>query len=205
MTTPSFEAQSPAPANKVPTGKSTVAANSNYILQSESIALEPSDVQRLIQVSNNSMISEDLEDSDVPVKSLLPPLRHHYPVSTVLFYRLFSSISSSFFLIFGVLFWSILKMIPSMCWTLWSWCRFKDPDSARPFYEKEKARKHIKSGRLKCDIGYYAERVGLKCDESRIETEDGFILTMHHIIDPSPEAVDCKSTNTVPDLTDNFR
>jgi pimeloyl-ACP methyl ester carboxylesterase len=39
--------------------------------------------------------------------------------------------------------------------------------------------------KLICDIGYYARRVGLDCEEFTVQTEDGFFLSLYHIYDPS--------------------
>ncbi|KAH6667231.1 Alpha/Beta hydrolase protein [Halenospora varia] len=37
---------------------------------------------------------------------------------------------------------------------------------------------------LSCDVGYYARRVGLDMEEFKVETEDGFIITLWHIYNP---------------------
>jgi hypothetical protein len=42
------------------------------------------------------------------------------------------------------------------------------------------------------DVGYYAQLVGLKSEEVKVETEDGFMLTVQHIIDVRPGAPDWK-------------
>ncbi|KAK6383902.1 uncharacterized protein PV06_01230 [Exophiala oligosperma] len=39
--------------------------------------------------------------------------------------------------------------------------------------------------KLVCDIRYYARRVGLDAEEFRVQTEDGFILTLWHLYDPN--------------------
>ena len=132
---------------------------------------------------------------------LFPPLPSHYTFLTIQLYRFLSLFLSVAFLIF-VVTCAMFKTVPSIMWVLWSWCRFKDPNRLRPFYEQEKARKHIKTGKLKCDIGYYAQRVGLECEESKVETEDGFILTIQHIIDRDPVLVDFKRKYFY-DSTDN--
>jgi len=75
-----------------------------------------------------------------------------------------------------------------------SWCQLKDPNRLRPFYQQEKERKRLNTGKLKCDINYYAKLQGLRGEETRIETEDGFILTLQHIIDRSPGSVDSTRT-----------
>lgn len=36
-----------------------------------------------------------------------------------------------------------------------------------------------------CDIGYYARRVGLDVETFKVQTEDGFILTMWHVYNPN--------------------
>jgi pimeloyl-ACP methyl ester carboxylesterase len=38
--------------------------------------------------------------------------------------------------------------------------------------------------RLICDAGYYARRVGLDVEEFKVQTEDGFIITMWHVYNP---------------------
>ncbi|KAK2764563.1 hypothetical protein FQN54_009258 [Arachnomyces sp. PD_36] len=35
-----------------------------------------------------------------------------------------------------------------------------------------------------CDIGYYARRVGLDVETFRVQTEDGFVITLWHVYDP---------------------
>ncbi|KAK6358526.1 hypothetical protein TWF730_007856 [Orbilia blumenaviensis] len=40
------------------------------------------------------------------------------------------------------------------------------------------------NAKLKCDVGYYARRVGLDIEEFKVTTEDGFILILQHIFDP---------------------
>ncbi|KAK5230896.1 hypothetical protein LTR72_000076 [Exophiala xenobiotica] len=39
--------------------------------------------------------------------------------------------------------------------------------------------------KLVCDIRYYARRVSLDAEEFRVQTEDGFIITLWHVYDPS--------------------
>ncbi len=36
-----------------------------------------------------------------------------------------------------------------------------------------------------CDVGYYARRVGLDVEDFQVETEDGFIIDLWHVYDPS--------------------
>ena len=91
-----------------------------------------------------------------------------------------------------VMFAAIIKTVPSIGWVVWSWCQLKDPNRLRPFYQLEKERRRIDTGKLKCDIGYFANRVGLECEETEIASEDGFILTMQHIVDRSAQATDWK-------------
>ena len=132
------------------------------------------------------------KDADETVSNpLFPPLPSHYTFLTIQLYRLLSLFLSVAFLIF-IMTCAMFKTVPSVMWVLWSWCRFKDPNRFRPFYEQEKTRKHIETGKLKCDIKYYTQRVGLECEESKVETEDGFILTIQHIIDRRPGSVDFK-------------
>lgn len=37
---------------------------------------------------------------------------------------------------------------------------------------------------IKCDVGYYARRVGLDVEEFQVQTEDGFIIDLWHVYDP---------------------
>jgi hypothetical protein len=37
---------------------------------------------------------------------------------------------------------------------------------------------------LKCDVGYYARRVGLDVEEFKVQTEDGFIIILWHVYNP---------------------
>jgi pimeloyl-ACP methyl ester carboxylesterase len=37
---------------------------------------------------------------------------------------------------------------------------------------------------LVCDVGYYARRVGLEVEEFKVQTEDGFIITLWHVYNP---------------------
>jgi Partial alpha/beta-hydrolase lipase region len=132
-----------------------------------------------------------VEADETALNHLFPPLPSHHTLLTALLYNVLSTILSALFLSL-ILFASILKTFPSIFWVLWSWCRLKDPNRLRPFYQQEKERKHIDSGKLTSGIQYFAERVGLECDEVTIEGEDGFVLTIQHIVDKKPNAVDWK-------------
>ncbi|KAH8910959.1 alpha/beta-hydrolase [Coniochaeta sp. PMI_546] len=37
---------------------------------------------------------------------------------------------------------------------------------------------------IKCDVGYYARRVGLDVEEFQVQTEDGFVIDLWHVFDP---------------------
>ena len=131
----------------------------------------------------------NLEADEMGSQTLFPPISSHHTFAAAVFYKSLSTILSFSFL-FIIVLASMVKTMSSMIWVLWSWCRLKDPDRARPFYEREKERRHIKTGKLNSKVGYFAERAGLECDETKIEAEDGFILTMQHIIDRNPDVVD---------------
>lgn len=137
-------------------------------------------------------VGDVADDTETLLNPLFPPISTHHSLATVLFYQYFSAILSSLFLIFAIVLCAMIKSTSTLMWTLWSWCQFKDPNRFRPFYREEKAQKHLNVGELRWDIAYYAQRVGLECDDSKIETEDGFILTMHHIVDRRDGAVDSK-------------
>lgn len=155
----------------------------------------PNKCKSVCREPRNINCQNNFEEQDEAILTpLLPPIPTHFSTAAAWFYRILSGILSTLFLIFVILLGALIKSIPSMCWTLWSWFQLKDPNRLRPFYEEEKKRKHIETGKLICDIGYYARRVGLECDDMKIETEDGFILTMHHIVDRRPGAVHYKRT-----------
>lgn len=54
---------------------------------------------------------------------------------------------------------------------------------------------------LICDVGYYARRVGLDIEEYNVQTEDGFIITLWHVYNPSehvpesPARRDCRRSD----------
>ena len=154
------------------------------------------------QERTNSVASNDdaaLKSDETHSSPVFPTIPTRFSTLAVWFYGISSAILSTFFLVFYVLFGALIKSIPTIAWDVWSWCQFKDPDRFRPFYQEEKARKHLDTGNLVCDIGYYARHVGLECDEMKTETEDGFILTMQHIVDRRPGAT--PATRTFPSIT----
>ncbi|KEF54780.1 uncharacterized protein A1O9_09222 [Exophiala aquamarina CBS 119918] len=60
--------------------------------------------------------------------------------------------------------------------------------------------------KLVCDVSYYARRVGLDIEEFKVQTEDGFILTLWHVYNPREYTPASKRErrSTSPDLfTDN--
>lgn len=138
----------------------------------------------------NGITSEHADET--ASNSPFPSLPRHYSALTILFYCILSTFLSLIFLIL-VVTCAMIKTLPSAAWISLSWCRFKNPDRLRPLYHREKERKHIQTGKLKCDIEYYAERQGLNCKEHKVETEDGFILTIHHITNRGSEPIDPKS------------
>jgi hypothetical protein len=127
----------------------------------------------------------------------LPAKSTGYSSLTTWWYRIVSGLLSTIFLIFYVLLGALIKAIPSGLWVLWSWCTFRNPDRYRPFYVAEKERRRMKTHRMKADISYYAGHVGLDCEEMKVETEDGFILTMQRIVDRRPEGINSRRTPSV--------
>jgi Partial alpha/beta-hydrolase lipase region len=143
-----------------------------------------------------------MADDETQPTLLIPPVSScQYSSFEALLFNISSSILSPLFLIFCVLVPAILSAIPVLAWAIWSYVQFKDPNRWRPFYEEEKERRYMDTGKIVSDIGYYARRVGLDCEEFKIETEDGYILTMQHLIDKRPGAVPSNRTIS-PDLTD---
>ena len=133
-------------------------------------------------------IIKSAEADETALHSHFPPVPTHYSFIAKYFYRILSFFLSILFLSCNVII-ATFHSVPSIGWVILSWLRFKDPNCHRPFYELEKSRRKIPTGRLKCDVGYYAKLVGLDTQEFNIETEDGFILTVQHIIDRRPGAV----------------
>ncbi|KAE8374965.1 Alpha/Beta hydrolase protein [Aspergillus bertholletiae] len=92
--------------------------------------------------------------------------------------------------------------------------RCQDPNKQRAFYEEERARELERQKNLQkwkrrqekreadeeapdecppleggkdpivCDVAYYARRVGLDVETFRVQTEDGFIITLWHVYNP---------------------
>lgn len=60
--------------------------------------------------------------------------------------------------------------------------------------------------RLRCDIGYYARRVGLDAEMLKVQTEDGFIIDLWHVFNPKEftrfpeEHLKAGEPQTVPDF-----
>lgn len=176
--------------------RSPTSTNSSNTPLRSTLDRERSNVANPIHPLDHRPNADTPKHADETVSNpLFPPLPKHYSFATVQLYRILSMILSVGFLVF-VLICAMVKTLPSIFWVIWSWCQFKDPHRLRPFYRREKERKHLKTGKLKCDVGYYAQRAGLECDETKIETEDGFILTIQHIVDRRPEAVSSKSAST---------
>ena len=145
----------------------------------------------------NSFASNDdhvMKADEVHPSPVFPAVRSRFSAPAVLFYRVSSATLATGFLVFYVLVGALIKSIPTIAWDIWSWCQFKDPGRFRPFYKEEKERKHLDPGKLVCDIGYYAQQVGLECDEMKTESEDGFVLTMQHIVDRRPGATPAKGS-----------
>jgi|SRR5579859_3327245 len=132
----------------------------------------------------------DQEEVSTSSVSLIP----NYTQLVRFTYNFLSLFLSSLFLE-TILLNALYNALSSRSWFIWSWCRhFMNPDLSRPFYELEQEKCHIPRGDLKFHIAYYAQRIGLDCEEFKIEMEDGFILTIQHIIDRHPGAPDWKCT-----------
>lgn len=60
--------------------------------------------------------------------------------------------------------------------------------------------------RLRCDIGYYARRVGLDAEMLKVQTEDGFVIDLWHVFNPKEytrlpeERLEAGEPHTFPDL-----
>ena len=138
---------------------------------------------------NGSQDTVKLTEADeTALHSHFPPVPTHYSSFAKYFYRILSFFLSIIFLSYNIII-ALFHTVPSLGWVLLSWLQFKDPNRRRPFYELEKSRRKSPTGKLKCDVGYYAKLVGLDTEEFNIETEDGFILTVQHIVDQRPGAV----------------
>ena len=56
---------------------------------------------------------------------------------------------------------------------------------------------------LKCDVRYYARRVGLECEVLEVQTEDGFLIDLWHIYDPA-DLKYAEGRPRSPQSTENF-
>jgi hypothetical protein len=123
------------------------------------------------------------------------PAARRYSLPAVLIYR-FTSMTISPIFLSGILTCALLKPIPSFFSNLWS-CSWSFRNRRGGEIEHQQGQENQLHGTdtLKCDISYYAQLVGLNCEETKIETEDGFILTVQHIIDRRPDSVHWKRTN----------
>jgi len=138
--------------------------------------------------SGSQDIVKSAEADETALHSHFPPVPTHYSFFAKYFYRILSFFLSILFLSCNVII-ATVHSVPSIGRVILSWLRFRDPNRHRPFYKLEKSRRKIPTGKLKCDVAYYAKLVGLDTEELNIETEDGFILTVQHIIDRRPGAV----------------
>ncbi|KAI5857834.1 Alpha/Beta hydrolase protein [Tricharina praecox] len=84
---------------------------------------------------------------------------------------------------------AIAESLPEFLLRRWKRVTLEDPDQGRLFRDIEMERKleRERNGQpdeLKCDIAYYAQRVGLDAELLTVETEDGFLLDLWHVFDP---------------------
>ena len=126
------------------------------------------------------------------------------------FTSFFLSLAFLAVIVLGALFTSI----PGFCTKVFYRLTLRNHEATRPFYNEEVRRRRMrketerawKRGRsqdntdevdgngftpteggpdaLRCDVGYYARRVGLDVEEFQVQTEDGFILDLWHVYDP---------------------
>ncbi|KAL4893225.1 lipase [Aspergillus ambiguus] len=127
--------------------------------------------------------------------------------------RCVSSVLSHLFLgivVFGALLHSVAGFIS----TIRVWLTGKDPRAQRVFHAEERTRSleredhsrkwerrqekkevdeeapdecpPLEGGKdpIVCDVAYYARRVGLDVETFKVQTEDGFILTLWHVYNP---------------------
>jgi hypothetical protein len=195
----SGDAMSPRSTSPVPSSPTQVDASFNPSLTHTTnsplrtlVDREHSNADDPAHPLDHRLNNGSLKDADEAVSNpLFPPLPAHYSFATIQLYRFLSMILSVVFLSI-VMLCAMVKTIPSIWWVTCSRVQFKDPNRLRPFHQKEKERRHLDKGKLKCDIGYYAQRVNLECEETEIVTEDGFILTIQHIVDRSTGPTDSK-------------
>jgi pimeloyl-ACP methyl ester carboxylesterase len=78
-----------------------------------------------------------------------------------------------------------------------------EPSSSQPGEDYES----LEGGpdKLVCDVSYYARRVGLDIEEFKVQTEDGFILTLWHVYNPREYTPASKTERraTSPDIFTN--
>jgi hypothetical protein len=137
--------------------------------------------------------STNIEMAPAFTDPLFPPLPVYGPATPLrrlqcLVFRAVSGILSLCFLAVVVM-GAVVESVPELVGRRLKRIRGVDPDSRRPFIEvereREKARKAAKEkDELRCDIDYYARKVGLDSEVYTVETEDGFLLELHHVFDP---------------------
>jgi len=120
----------------------------------------------------------------VPVYGPATPLRR---LQCAVF-RLTSGVLSLSFL-WVVVMGAVVESLPELLLRRWKRITLEDPDKDRPFRNTEMERKlqrerNEQPDELKCDIAYYAQRVGLEAELLTVETEDGFLLDLCHVFDP---------------------
>lgn len=145
---------------------------------------------------------ESLEDDQVKVNQvpadthpLLPPVPLYGPPTILRKVQLWtfkgaSGVLSMCFLLVVILGSTFTSMGP---WGKRMWYRIRglNVDDGRPFIgiERERERERKERGEEKddlvCDIGYYAQRVGLDVKEFHVTTEDGFELLLQRVVDPN--------------------
>lgn len=94
------------------------------------------------------------------------------------------------FLLFGAIFYHLRQKLSGEE-------KFNEPDAealAGERYTPREAYPNLKKLKPTKDLGYYARQLGLDLEEHTITTKDGYILTLHHLIDPkdTPEQRDGK-------------
>ncbi|KAF8246110.1 alpha/beta-hydrolase, partial [Wilcoxina mikolae CBS 423.85] len=125
---------------------------------------------------------------------LFPPLPVYGPATALrrlqcVVFRAVSGMLSLCFLAVVVM-GAVVESVPEVVGRRLLRMRGVDPDSRRPFIEVEKVREKERREKkekevLICDIGFYARKEGLEAEVYTVETEDGFLLELHHIFDPN--------------------
>ncbi|CAH2350455.1 hypothetical protein CLIB1423_01S10484 [[Candida] railenensis] len=111
---------------------------------------------------------------------LTPPPKRENRGSSKIWIRVFSNVASFLFvycIMVGSLFYELGQRIAGIATD-------KTKDNTMPNFTPRQPYKNIKKMKISNDLRFYAQEIDLDLEVFKITTEDGFILTLHHLFDP---------------------